>query len=85
MTTASEFKAELEAKVAQQLRSQRVGYLLGAGSSNLNNNGYPLAFQLWDKIKDSITDAAKRKDIQDKIDAVRTVAGSQRKRLSPSN
>ena len=68
MTTASEFKAELEAKVAQQLRSQRVGYLLGAGSSNLNNNGYPLAFQLWDKIKDSITDAAKRKDIQDKID-----------------
>lgn len=68
MTTASEFKAELEAKVAQQLKSQRVGYLLGAGSSNLNNDGYPLAFQLWDKIKNSITDVAKRKDIQDKLD-----------------
>lgn len=69
MSTASEFTAELEAKVAQQLRSQRVGYLLGAGSSYLNSAGYPLAFQLWDKIKDRITDAAKRKDIQDKLDA----------------
>jgi hypothetical protein len=69
MTAASEFTAELEAKIAQQLRSQRVGYLLGAGSSYLNNAGYPLAFQLWDKIKDRITDAAKRQDIQDKLDA----------------
>lgn len=68
MSTASGFTADLEAKVAQQLNSQRVGYLLGAGSSHLNNAGYPLAFQLWDKIKDSITDAAKRKDIQDKLD-----------------
>lgn len=68
MSTASDFTAELEVKVAQQLKSQRVGYLLGAGSSYLNNDGYPLAFQLWDKIKDSISDAAKRKDIQDKLD-----------------
>ncbi|MFO1298850.1 MAG: SIR2 family protein [Burkholderiaceae bacterium] len=68
MSTASEFTTELEAKVAQQLKSQRVGYLLGAGSSYLNNAGYPLAFQLWDKIKDSIPDAAKREDIQDKLD-----------------
>lgn len=68
MSIASEFTAELEAKVAQQLKSQRVGYLLGAGSSYLNNAGYPLAFQLWDKIKGSITDSAKRKDIQDKLD-----------------
>ncbi len=69
MSTTSNFTAELEAKVTQQLKSQRVGYLLGAGSSYLNNNGYPLAFQLWDKIKDSIADAAKRKDIQDKLDS----------------
>lgn len=68
MSTTSQFILELEAKVAQQLRSQRVGYLLGAGSSYLNSAGYPLAFQLWDKIKNSITDAAKRKDIQDKLD-----------------
>ncbi|ULA62845.1 MAG: SIR22 domain-containing protein [Nitrospira sp.] len=69
MTTASNFTAELEAKVAQQLKSQRVGYLLGAGSSYLNNNGYPLAFQLWDKIKGRISDEAKRKEIQDKLDS----------------
>lgn len=69
MSTTSNFTAELEAKVTQQLKSQRVGYLLGAGSSYLNNNGYPLAFQLWDKIKDSIADTAKRKDIQDKLDS----------------
>ena len=42
--------------------------LLGAGSSYLNGNGYPLAFQLWDLIKGSITDAGKRGDIQTKLD-----------------
>ncbi len=45
MVAASDFTTELEAKVAQQLKSQRVGYLLGAGSSYLNGNGYPLAFR----------------------------------------
>ena len=68
MVAASDFTTELEAKVAQQLRSQRVGYLLGAGSSYLDGNGYPLAFQLWDLIKDSITDTGKRDDIQAKLD-----------------
>lgn len=68
MSTVSDFTIELEAKVAQQLKSKRVGYLLGAGSSYLNNAGYPLAFQLWDRVKDSITDTAKRKEIQDKLD-----------------
>ena len=68
MVAASDFTTELEAKVAQQLKSQRVGYLLGAGSSYLNGNGYPLAFELWDLIKASITDPAKRDDIQAKLD-----------------
>ena len=68
MPAASTFTAELEAKVAQQLSSQRVGYLLGAGSSYLNGNGYPLAFELWDRIKGSITEVAKRADIQAKLD-----------------
>ncbi len=75
MTTSSEtrsaacaFLNELETKIAQQLKSQRVGYLLGAGSSYLNGNGYPLAAQLWDRIKDKITDAPKRADIQAKLD-----------------
>lgn len=69
MTTTSDFTAELEAKVAQQLRSQRVGYLLGAGSSYLDGNGYPLAFELWDLIKPKITDTNKRDDIQAKLDS----------------
>lgn len=69
MTTASDFTTELEAKVAQQLKSQRVGYLLGAGSSYLNGTGYPLASELWDLIKDAISDASKRADIQAKLDA----------------
>jgi hypothetical protein len=68
MVVASDFLQELEAKVIQQLHSQRVGYLLGAGSSYLNGNGYPLAFQLWDLIKNSI-DASARAAIQAKLDA----------------
>lgn len=68
MSVASDFTVELEAKVVQQLKSQRVGYLLGAGSSYLNGAGYPLAFQLWDLIKDRIADAGRRADIQAKLD-----------------
>lgn len=65
---ASEFTTQLKAKVAQQLKAQRIGYLLGAGSSYLNGTGYPLAFQLWDLIKNSIKDVNKRNDIQRKLD-----------------
>lgn len=68
MVGASDFIADLEMKVAQQLHSQRVGYLLGAGSSYLNGNGYPFAFELWDLIKTSISDTAKRDAIQAKLD-----------------
>jgi len=68
MVTAPDFTTELEIKVAQQLKSRRVGYLLGAGSSYLNGNGYPLAFELWDLIKFSITDTARRDEIQAKLD-----------------
>jgi hypothetical protein len=69
MPPKSDFKKELETKVAQQLKSQRVGYLLGAGSSSLHGSGYPLAFELWDAIKDRITDTVKRDEIQAKLDA----------------
>lgn len=68
MAAETDFNTELQMKVAQQLKSQRVGYLLGAGSSNLNGKGYPLAFQLWDLIKDTISDAVKRDEIQAKLD-----------------
>ena len=68
MTTEPDFTSALEAKVAEQLKAQRVGYLLGAGSSHLDNAGYPLAFELWALIKDGITDPQKRADIQAKLD-----------------
>ena len=69
MPTESEFISELERKVNEQFRAQRVGYLLGAGSSYLNGDGYPLAFQLWDCIKDLIKDVNKRSHIQAKLDS----------------
>lgn len=69
MSTLSDFRTALETKVNEQLRSQNVGYLLGAGSSYLNGSGYPLSFELWDKIKDYIPDTAKRDEIQQKIDS----------------
>ncbi|MGH8280300.1 MAG: hypothetical protein ACRETQ_12170, partial [Gammaproteobacteria bacterium] len=68
MTPESDFTRALEVKVAEQLKAQRVGYLLGAGSSNLDNAGYPLAFELWDRIKERIADPQKRADIQAKLD-----------------
>lgn len=68
MRAGSDFITTLEAKVAEQLGSQRVGYLLGAGSSYLSGAGYPLAFELWDLIKPRITDSDKRDDIQAKLD-----------------
>ena len=63
---ASDFLNGLEAKVAEQLNVQRVGYLLGAGSSYLDSTGYPLASELWDLIKNLISDTQKREDIQAK-------------------
>ena len=68
MTTTPDFTSRLEAKVAEQLKAQRVGYLLGAGSSYLDNTGYPLSCELWDVIKNRITDVQKRSEIQAKLD-----------------
>jgi hypothetical protein len=67
MTVESDFIQSIESKVAGQLKSHRVGYLLGAGSSYLDNNGYPLSTELWDLIKDLIPDDQKRSDIQAKL------------------
>jgi len=69
MMPESDFTRSLEAKVTEQLKAQRVGYLLGAGSSYLDNAGYPLAFELWDLIKDRIPDVQKRNEIQAKLDS----------------
>lgn len=67
MNETPDFTSAVEAKVAEQLGAQRVGYLLGAGSSYLDSAGYPLAFELWELIKDRITEAQRRIDIQSKL------------------
>jgi hypothetical protein len=51
MADTDDFLSKLKLKVSEQLKSQKVGYLLGAGSSYLDNRGYPLAFEIWDRIK----------------------------------
>ena len=63
----ADFTGKLEKKVKQQLDSQRVGFLLGAGSSYLGGDGYPLASGLWDVICAGIP-AAQRSDMQQKLD-----------------
>ena len=67
-TTDYDFARAIEAKVTEQFKGQRVGYLLGAGSSYLDNAGYPLAFELWDLVKSKIADPQVRADIQAKLD-----------------
>ncbi|MBI3917747.1 MAG: SIR2 family protein [Betaproteobacteria bacterium] len=67
MSTAASFPHRLEAKVEQQLRSQHVGYLLGAGASYLEGKGFPLAGEVWKHISANIP-ASERSDIQAKLD-----------------
>jgi hypothetical protein len=61
------FHDRVRAKVGQQLRSQSVAFLIGAGSSYLAGKGYPLASQLWPLIKDRIRPNLAA-DIQGKLD-----------------
>lgn len=65
---STDFTPRLEAYVAAQLKSQRVGYLLGAGSSYLEGSGYPLAFEIWNLIRANIADEHQRSAIQAKLD-----------------
>jgi hypothetical protein len=68
MADPADFRVRLEFKVAEQLHARRVAYLLGAGSSYLDGDGYPLAGQLWDLIKARIRDTTQRDAIQAKLD-----------------
>lgn len=61
------FHEHLEKKIQEQLCSQRVGFLLGAGASYLDGRGYPLATQLWERIRDNL-EAVEREAIQAKLD-----------------
>jgi hypothetical protein len=67
VSTTPTFISRLEAKVAQQLNSQRVGYLVGAGASHLDGRGYPLAGQLWGQIGPKVR-KPERDEIQAKLD-----------------
>jgi len=67
MSATSTFLSRLESKVTQQLGSQRVGYVIGAGASYLNGKAYPLAGQLWSHIAAKIR-APERTEIQAKLD-----------------
>lgn len=67
--TDADFLKTLEVEALSQLGLAKVGYLLGAGSSYMDDRGYPLAFQLWEKIKGRIKDGTRRAEIQEKLDA----------------
>lgn len=61
------FITDIENKIRDQTKSRNVGFLLGAGSSYLNGDGYPLAGQLWEKISSDVPEQ-ERQQIQEKID-----------------
>jgi len=67
LVAADEFHRKLELKVRQQLKSQRVAFLLGAGSAHLGGSGYPLTTHVWDLIRDNVPQE-ERCDIQAKLD-----------------
>jgi hypothetical protein len=67
MSPPATFIDRLELKVEQQFSSQHIGYLLGAGASYLDGQGYPLADDLWQHIAVKIR-VPERDEIQVKLD-----------------
>lgn len=65
---ADNFLGKIERKIKEQTQSKNVGFLMGAGSSYLNGEGYPLAGQLWKKISNDVP-PQERLEIQEKIDS----------------
>ena len=61
------FPEKFITKLKQQVRSRRVGFLLGAGSSYLDGSGYPLATELWNVVKSSLSPGDQNL-IQEQID-----------------
>ncbi len=61
------FITDIENKIREQTNSKAVGFLLGAGSSYLDGQGYPLAGNLWEEISNDVP-AKERQEIQEKID-----------------
>ena len=67
MSPKNKFIVNIERTILRQLKSKNVGYLVGAGASYFNGNGYPLAFNIWEQIKDMISEQ-ERREIQEKLD-----------------
>lgn len=55
------FEDRLLAKLREQVRGRRTGFLLGAGASFLGGAGYPLARSLWPAIKGKMTAGDRRR------------------------
>jgi len=47
----TDYEDRLRAKVREQVKGRKAGFLLGAGASFLSGKGYPLAAGLWSAIK----------------------------------
>lgn len=62
-----DFAERLKSKIETQMRSRRVGFLLGAGASYLGGAGYPLAAEIWPNIKNNVSEK-EREEIQEKLD-----------------
>jgi len=72
VTENGEWHRRLTEKFDQQIRSQRVGFLLGAGTSYLGGSGYPLASSLWEHIRSRIADPERRDEIEAKLEQSET-------------
>lgn len=59
-----DFILAIQQKIEEQLHSQRVGYLLGAGSSYLSGAGFPLMGSIWQEIENLIPGCAEKADIE---------------------
>jgi hypothetical protein len=51
MKSADNFLARVISKVTEQIHGRKAGFLLGAGTSYLNGQGYPLAHDIWPVIR----------------------------------
>lgn len=66
MPKPASYPERLLNKVRTQVKARKVGFLLGAGSSYLSGQGYPLASGLWPAIRDSM-DAADAAKIEERL------------------
>ena len=59
------FRQDIESEIREQTNSKMVGFLMGAGSSYLDGQGYPLSDNLWKKISDDVPEKERQEKIED--------------------